>query len=254
MNGIKLILTVAFALAMSMPAAANAGNQDSVRLANTVANCLQVYYAYAGHWPASWDEIQQAGIHQLALVNSSGISIDPDVFEIPPAGETVWMSGEQQNGSYVLELYLPAADTAVATEDWQQPWLIEPNATYAQKFPQYDELNVPRGLDVRWTPYLADDARLRQFAICGMINDAIRLYFISTGSYPKNFSQLIDSGYSPVDMASINPLTGGHFSFDGSANDLLVVVRKADYYTDSAMVVYPVLEDGEPLYAIGSFS
>jgi hypothetical protein len=248
-------MAVLAAMAISLPALASAGDQNTVKLANTVANCLQVYYAYAGHWPASWDEIEQSGIHQVALVNSAGISIDPDVYEIPVAGETVWMSGNEQNGSYVLEIYLPQDNTGSASPDWQKPWVIDASKTYDQKFPRYDELNEQRGLDVRWTPHLANDARLRQFAITGLISDAFLQYHLNFGKYPTSMSQLIDAGYSPVDWSSINPLTNKPFRFDGSANDLLVLVgNEGDYYSDSSINVFPVLEDGEPLYAVGSFS
>jgi len=66
---------------------------------------------------------------------------------------------------------------------------------------------------------LADDKRVLQFALGGMLEQGLGLYKSIHGDYPPDWAAYIASGCSPVGAGAVNPATGRPLLGDGGPGD-----------------------------------
>ena len=224
------------------------GSQEQVRALNMVQIALTAYQSSHGKWPKNWKELRESGIWQSVLLNEQGQALDPDNDGPPKLGSGLNYRGVDSEGRAVLVVLVPRGAAALQSEE-ERTWRLEPQPDYSQRLKWLDSQGFTAARGITLADYIDDKGMLGLFAICGVIEEGLKLYTLENSGGPEELDQLIDSGYCPVDRQSINPRTGARLKFDGSRGELKLSFDKDGKLTG----VWPVLSDGKELKAPGVF-
>jgi hypothetical protein len=100
----------------------------------------------------------------------------------------------------------------------QSPYRIDihpASGTYQQFFEVSEKhgsyIKAERYSDIKWH---------KLFAILGQCRNAASRVREEKGHYPGSWEELLNSGWTPIDKHSINPVTGKPFAGDGRAGDV----------------------------------
>jgi hypothetical protein len=192
---------------------------------------VSYYYKIHGSWPKSWNQVVSDGIVQTPILGWMLENINPDDPSLDFLGDfyldTSYCSAGRNPFLRILTNY-------------SGPYIYhkkcpKPSNTYLEVFAEIDE-RFYQGGDSFESQFPNLDEQMKMFAIIGMAKKGIGLYFTIHGDFPKSWTEFINSGLSPVNETSINPITGSRIYGDGRANDI--------YYK------YTVNEDGKPIYLL----
>lgn len=203
------------------------------------ARSMVADYRLRGHWPERWADVVAEGIFQTRLTSPDGSVIEPDDGHLDFMYDLVYEPSEDLQG--VAHCWFAFDDEGLVTKRTD----LEPGQTYADYFEISEQVIRQAGDDPpveRYQDYLGDDNMLRLFAILHCLNrGSVWIYTNLVGGYPPSAEALIDSGYSCVDMNSINPVTGLPFRFDGSPGDIGYIPEIGRFYHVEPGDEYPVL-------------
>jgi hypothetical protein len=202
---------------------------------------LIYYFRLRGQWPATWRDVIQQGIYQTDLVALSGDVIDPDDGSLNFLGDVYYFPPNQFSDEAFLASLSPLDGLRV------KYMRISPPGTFEEHFAKvYHENALFEGLETSPFDYwLATDRRRRQLAVLGVVHKCLLTYRNVHGDYPHTWWEFIESGLSPLDHSSVNPVTGGPLYGDGRANDILYEYRAPGADKPSAYVLRPVDENGQ---------
>ncbi|MEZ5337875.1 MAG: hypothetical protein R3F46_06375 [bacterium] len=189
------------------------------RLAASVSSwvareCISAFHYAYDAWPRSWQDVRDSGICQKELFSPDGRVIDPD------------------DGSLDFHWdiqFMPVADGKAPRlliwekRDGREPEIVEQalNATISL---QQTLANMSGESEEYYAPLIADREWRRLEAIKRCCNNLARWQQRLSGQ--ASAVDFLNSEWSPVSTASVNPLTGRRFRFDGSAHDLSVSTTK----------------------------
>jgi hypothetical protein len=222
--GLVFCVCVAVVLGQSVPNAQSAeltwdddypgrfsDGSGSVNVASQmVQSGLQGYYRVFGVWPDSWQAVINAGLFQTQLVGYQLEAIDPDDPELTFYGDLYYDSTTKNDEKVrlfeLMELSGPSIESI----------LVAPSPPYSILL---DTIWRDSGGVLERDKYLGDVRWLKFLSIRAGLNSSIGIFRMTHRRYPADLDELFDSGVSLVDRASINPLTGEEFQFDGSEFD-----------------------------------
>jgi hypothetical protein len=200
-----MLKLTAFLLAVLVlsTAAASAADSNVPQRVTTTYSQLEIsildYYIVYGAWPASWQAVRDSGLFTAATATADGQAIDPDDNSLDFAGDiiytyhgqaqpelTVW---DTQNGQkFVAARHVPAIKASSAT-----------------------------------SPSDVDPVNLRLLAT---LSQDFLHFAVANGRLPNSWSEFIDSGVTPIDSRSVNPVTGQTYAGNGARGDFLFETRK----------------------------
>ena len=188
--------------------------QISLRLAQ---QCIYSYARVYGAWPASWQDVRDSGICQVALYSPGGVEIDPDDGVV----DYLWDF-----------IYVPATDAAPPETVMLGDFLGDVRESH-DPFEENSSLDdMLANMDAEtfeyFDPLFADMNWRRLYAIqhtCNMMS----MWLQHTPENPTELQEFLNSEVSPIDEKSINPLTGEKFGFNSQPNDFLVQTQKGGW-------------------------
>ena len=192
-------------------------NEDDSRILNVaqfhIQIGLQYYYKLHGDWPDSWQHVEDDLLFQVPVRSFIGKTIDPD----------------DSSGGFIGDMYYDAYSTKTSTRGEahirEMNYLsgpvtvlthVEPAPTYAELFPQADAA----GGITYFSEMLKDEEMMQFMALMGVVANCVRTYDLLYGHAPYSWDEFLDSGLSPIDRDSINPVTGTAFTFNDSPFDI----------------------------------
>jgi hypothetical protein len=180
-----------------------------------VCGARQFFLAF-GRWPASWREVRDCGLFQARLIAADGHEVDPDAATPPLPGEVRYIPPATADAT-------PQVATLADEKQGVQQQALEAPLSYKDLFNalyllQQDEAQA-KAMHAYFDGVLADDKRVLQFAMAGMLDQGFGLYRIAHGDYPPDWAALTHSGLSPVGPGAVNPATGQPLYGDGRAWD-----------------------------------
>ncbi len=174
------------------------------------------YYLAFGHWPASWREVCAAGLFQARLIAADGHEVDPDATAPLQPGEVRYLPPASADAA-------PQVATLVDAKEGELQQELEAPLSYKDLFTALCLMEQDSVKQQTMRSYfdavLADDKRVLQFALAGMLDQGCGLYKLAHGDYPPDWAALTGSGLSPVGPGAVNPATGQPLKGDGSAWD-----------------------------------
>jgi hypothetical protein len=212
---------------------------------NLVRFGSQAFYKVYGRWPTDWQEVVATGLVQVSLSIPGQGTVDPDDTALDFPGDVRYLGSDSVSGQCRL---------AVQNAHTPGTRIIEIDApqTYSQLFPAIDATCEELGSPAIYSHFLESESWLRLLAIVGIADNMCLVYYISNENQaPTSLSSLLDSGFMPINIGSINPVTGQAFSFTGGPNELKISIPSSGQSTGSAgIAVYD--SDGHDL-GIGMF-
>ena len=180
-----------------------------------VCGARQFYLAF-GRWPASWREVVDSGLFQARLIAADGHEVDPDSAAPLAEGEARYLPPAKEGEAAQV-------GTLLDPEAGEKQQALEVPLTYKDMFNAMYLLQEDPAVAKQMRDYfdavLADDKRVLQFAMGGMLEQGLGLYKSIHGDYPPDWAAFIASGCSPVGASAINPATGQPIKGDGGAGD-----------------------------------
>ncbi len=241
----SLLLSLGFnALASAADPAQTALIDAGRRLipANMVMIGVRQYYKVYGHWPQNWQAVRSAGIIQVELAVPGEGLVNPDDPSLDFMNDVYYAGGENDGRALVVSKTDP--------ENPVERLYLDPPKTYSLRFAPGE--TPPFGdNEYEMSSFLGDTNRLLQFAVAGALDDCFTNYAAHHGRGPASIEEFMSSGWSPLTMSSINPMTGNAFKLDGSSNDLAI-----NSLSDTEGMVphcRPVLADGTMCYGLGIY-
>lgn len=176
---------------------------------------VQAFHKAHNHWPATWEQVIQDGLWQTGIPTQSGEAIDPDDPSVDFLDD-VYYAADQVSGSSgnvsILMGGQPTGSPQVKTVE------IEAPKDYDLLFQEMDSY-----LDSQLESRYSDDLQMKRlFAILGEVSSMSGIFFTTHGRWPENLDEFLESGLSPINRSSINPVTGVTFRFDGSGGDVTI--------------------------------
>lgn len=190
---------------------------------NLAQQCIYSYASVYGEWPASWQEVRDSGICQVALYSPGGVEIDPDDGVI----DYLWDF-----------IYVPAADLAppetVILGDFMGD-VRESHDPFEENSSLDERLaNMREESRAYFEPLFADMNWRRLYAIqrvCNMMSPKMTY----SPEKPTELQEFLESEYSPIKADSTNPLTGEQFQFNSQPNDFMVMTQMGGWLAFQVM-------------------
>jgi hypothetical protein len=134
--------------------------------------------------------------------------VDPDDRSLDFHGDVYYEAPSQSGQAGKIHSLKGLSGATIAYQDiWTGNTLVET----LQAFAQVREVNLNKYLnDVRWLKFISIRQEVRM---------AIDRFHRIRLRYPRDVAELLQSGLTPIDSDSVNPLTGQPFYLDGRALD-----------------------------------
>lgn len=197
---------------------------------------VYAYFYSIGEWPESWSAVIDSGICQVPLTSPQGYSIDPDDGSL----DFMW------DVSYIPTDGYYSPPKTVAIMDIDGPYTSTDPFESIRSLETIVETKDPERA-MRYQG-LIDNPDWRKLAgIRRLCNKMILRYNMLKHDWPS-WEEFHSSMWSPINSASINPLTKQGFRFDGSPNDLQVIypnpegmpsVQMTDINGEVTLVIIP---------------
>jgi hypothetical protein len=134
--------------------------------------------------------------------------------------------------------------------------IAEKVSTWELTFYNLDKAIKESGADNNAYLAFGDVNRMRQYSICGLLQDGVGYYWEAYGEVPGSMEELAASGFGPLAPGTINPLTGQPYVGNGAPNDIYFSCQKLDDIENAggsfSTDIYPVGNNGERLW-FGSY-
>jgi hypothetical protein len=186
----------------------------------------QQYCAMTGTFPAAWTEVVSSGLVQAQLETPAGQAIDPDDGQLDFAGDLCYV---RQDADTALIIYTVPTGSGFRHANLQ----LKGKTSYVDVLRVFDQTI---GTD---NAELAGVQELKLMAIAGMFHQMARDYQWVHGEFPATLHDLLESGIGPLDLKSINPITGQAFIGDGREWDVKYKVAS----NGNSVQIDPVFED-----------
>jgi hypothetical protein len=164
---------------------------------------MAYHYAF-GSWPTKWSQVRDAGIVQVPIISAYGGEVDPDDGTLDFVGDFFYT--------------------------WTGSGLPSITARYE---PNPEPVTSPLSDPSQWSSKFLSDSGTASSAeliqlqrVQSLVTTGIMFFTHIEGRVPQSWSEFIDSGLTPIDSASINPLTGRPYAGDGLPGDYLFKTRK----------------------------
>jgi hypothetical protein len=205
-NGILVVSVIA---CMALPFVSFAS--DSIIVVDVADSLIQqgaqAYYQVYGAWPGTWREVVEAGLVQVPLVSLSGAPVDPDDGAFDGDGDLQYLTAQDGNPPDIARMVDDENETRVVMTK------IGAVKSFRERYASSADADVQSALK--------DEARLKQWAIAGMLFEELNYCSWVYDKQPVTFEEFISAGVTCIDASSINPLTKTAFKGDGSPDDFL---------------------------------
>jgi hypothetical protein len=172
----------------------------SMGFATTVPSA---YFKVFGEWPQTWSEIVDEGLFQVDLETIDGSVIDPDDGDWDFPGDIAYVYQGASTPPIIKILSIGDGMSIMSHP------AVDPGTTYELYLNGYDEYET-----------LANSVpQLKLLALRQLLRGSLRSFVLVHGSLPSSWEEFLQSGLTPIDSASTNPVTGEHFFGDGRGND-----------------------------------
>jgi len=247
-----LFLSMAILSALS-PIVTQAANAEAlermkyVQPTNLVRGGIRQFYKVFEQFPAHWSDVVGAGICQVTLAGPEGQVIDPDDATLDFPGDVRYLGLESGSPRVAF----------LSSEGTTQNVGVNTPTPYAQILTRADQAHLQYGDpdNAVLTSFMTRRDWLRLFAIDGLLESALRQYTVANGEQPASIDEFLDSGFSPIDRDSINPVTGEHFTFDGAPRNFFVGLSAGSSPEEGLSVpfVIPVMDNGKRMPGINIY-
>jgi hypothetical protein len=206
-----------------------------------VKNGVQQFYRLNNRWPASWQEVKDAGLFSATLVNFANQPVDPDSTSVLDYGDVRYIppSGDG-NPQLVQVLFLDGP--------YQKMTIIEQPEAFEQELARVAAKLVELGKNTEarelQSAMSTPEARF-QNVISTMITRGIEIYPFIHNNYPESLAELFASGVGPFSPGTVNPLTGQPYKGNGSALDYSYYMTPAQGDQPAAFYLNSVNADGK---------
>jgi hypothetical protein len=159
---------------------------------------IRDYFIVNGEWPATWQAVRDAGLFTARTKTVDGLTIDPDDNSLDFAGDIVYT----YHGLEQPELTV---------------WSIE----RGEKF--IADRRIPAVTGGKASESELDAVQMR---LLNNLFQAVGHFAFNHGRLPVSWNEFVDSGVTPIDSLSVNPLTGQRYTGAGIPGDFLFETRK----------------------------
>lgn len=173
------------------------------------------YYKVNGFWPDSWSDVVAEGFWQTPIPSKDNSHVNPDDRSIDFYDDVYYAARLLDSSSESVTVIMGAQPNGSPP---LRNLKVEPPKTY---FEFFGEMDGYLETDLQAT-YGSDTKMKKLFGLLGEMQTMMAIFFTTKGRYPSSLNEFFESGLSPVNYDSINPVTGLAFRFDGSAGDVMV--------------------------------